>query len=216
MSITKDSWSAFDGETAKIYLDGYGHPSERSKFLMSSVLKEMFGEARFHLADFGCGNGHLCQFFRDQGLSLEYTGYDFSTSLLNAARARYACSDDTAFVEGDIQDPDLQGEPADIVLFSHVLETLESPGASLAAARNMAPRIMIRFFEPPADRHDTAVLRMMPVGPGQPEVPYIRRSMSSQYYDMLLNDAGCKAVAIHQVKNDRDQVHVLSMTGVDD
>ncbi len=211
MSIAKNSWSAFDDDTAKIYLDGYGHPSERSKLLMGSILKELFGDTRFHLADFGCGNGHLCQFFRDQGLTLKYTGWDFSTSLLNAARARYAGSDDTVFVEGDIQDPDLQGEPADIVLFSHVLETLESPGASLAAARNMAPRIMIRFFEPPADRHDTAVLRMLDVGPGQKQEPYLRRSFSTDHYDLLLHHIGCKSVDIHQVQSDKDQVHVVQL-----
>src|SRR5581483_9926923 len=88
-SLLKKSWSSFAPEIAKVYLDGYGHPSGRSKQLVVSLLKERFGDREFGLADFGCGNGHLCSFFRQSGLSCNYYGYDFSTSLLDAARERF-------------------------------------------------------------------------------------------------------------------------------
>ena len=209
-SLAKESWSAFDAETAKLYLDGYGHPSERSKILMASVLTELFGTRQFHLADFGCGNGHLYGFFRQRGLNLRYTGYDFSTSLLEAARQKYPSDDRVLFHEADIQDPSMKGAAADIVLFSHVLEMLECPGGSLAAARCLAPRIMVRFFEPPVPRHDLVALRHMDVGPHEPKVPYLRRSFDADFYDLLLIKADCRLVDVHQVEGDKDQIHILN------
>lgn len=210
MSVVKESWSSFDSSIAKIYLDGFGHPSDRSKHLMASVLIEIFGDIEFHLADFGCGNGHLYHFLRERGLNLRYTGYDFSTSLLQAARERYADDEKAIFLERDIQDPTADLGNADIVLYSHVLETLEAPGASLAAARKMAPRIMVRFFQPPADRFDLVEIRMLDVGNGEAEVPYLRRSFSIDHYNLLLSRTGCTSVDVHQVEGDVDQVHILN------
>ena len=177
---------------------------------MASVLAELFGTAQFHVADFGCGNGHLYGFFAGRGLNLRYTGYDFSTSLLEAAHERYPGDDRVAFKEADIQNPGMEGAPADIVLFSHVLEMLECPGGALAAARRLAPCIMIRFFEPPAPRHDLVALRHMEVGSNQPQVPYLRRSFDIDFYDLLLIKAGCRSVDIHQVDGDKDQIHILN------
>jgi ubiquinone/menaquinone biosynthesis C-methylase UbiE len=209
-SIAQESWSAFDPQIAKIYLDGYGSPSGRSKILMASVLKELYSTRNFHLADFGCGNGHLYGFFRDQGLDLRYTGYDFSTALLQAAEERYPGDPNVSFQASNIQDPQMDGPPADIALFSHVLEMLESPGAALAAARRLAPRIMIRFFEPPVERHDLVELRHMEVGPNEPKVPYLRRCFADDFYDLLLTRAGCRSVDVHQVDGDKDQIHILN------
>ena len=107
MSILKNSWSSFVPEVAKVYLDGYGHPSERSKVLVTSLLKEQFGEKEFRLADFGCGNGHLANFFKQAGLACEYYGYDFSTTLLDAARERFSDDPKSHFLEADIEDPEL-------------------------------------------------------------------------------------------------------------
>jgi hypothetical protein len=209
-SLIKDSWSAFDAETAKIYLDGYGYPSERSKLLMASVLREIFGTRQFHLADFGCGNGHLYGFFARQGLNLRYAGYDFSTSLMQAAREKYPGDGRVTFRDADIQDPAMEGAPADMVLFSHVLEMLECPGGALAAARHLAPRIMVRFFEPPTDRLDRVEIRKLDTGPGRPTAPYLRRSFSNDHYNMLLTAAGCRSVDIHRIDNDKDEIHVLN------
>src|ERR1700730_12516509 len=136
MSILRKSWSSFTPEIAKVYLDGYGNPSERSKMLMASVLKEQFGGREFRLADFGCGNGHLCDFFRQAGLACDYYGYDFSKTPLEAAHERYAADLKAHFLEADIEDPELSITPCDVTLYSHVLETLPSPQRSLAAARN--------------------------------------------------------------------------------
>jgi SAM-dependent methyltransferase len=208
-SLLKRSWSSFVPEIAKVYLDGYGHPSERSKQLVASLLKDRFGEKEFSLADFGCGNGHLCNFFRQSGLSCNYFGYDFSTSLLDAARERFAGDGKAHFLEADIEDPELSIVPCDVTLFSHVLEMLQSPQKSLLAARNTSPLVMIRFFEPPTGRYDITELLQLKTG-GPATGPYLRRTMSEGYYNLLLHEVGCTSVDIHQVDGDKDQVHLLS------
>lgn len=208
VSLLKRSWSSFVPEIAKVYLDGYGHPSERSKQLVASLLKERFGNEEFRLADFGCGNGHLCHFLRQAGLSCIYYGYDFSTSLLDAARERFTGDGNAHFREADIEDPELSVAPCDVTLFSHVLEMLQSPQKSLMAARRTSPLVMIRFFEPPIGRYDVTELLQLNTG-GPSTGPYLRRTMSEAYYDLLLYEVGCSSVDIHQVEGDKDQVHLL-------
>jgi len=212
MSLLKDSWSAFPREIAQVYLDGFGHPSLRSKALVVSLLREVFDSRRFRLADFGCGNGQICAFFREQGLACDYVGYDFSISLLGAARERFASDDGARFIEADIGDPQLAAEPCDVVLFSHVLEMLSSPERSLMAARRIAPLIMIRFFEPPVFEEDIVEVLQMNLGADPTPAPYLRRKMSRDYYNMVLNKIGCRSVDVHQVDGDKDQVHLLRYT----
>ena len=209
MSLLKDSWSAFERKIADVYLDGFGHPSPRGKQLVASVLKELFGNKPFSLADFGCGNGHLYGFFKSQGLNCDYTGYDFSTVLLEAARAKYPDDPQVKFVEADIQDPNMPGDSCDIALFSHVLETVTSPERSLLAAKRLAPKVMVRFFAPPEHEHELAEVLMLYTGDAATQAPYLRRSMSPGYYNYILSTVGCRRVDVHQVDGDRDQVHLL-------
>jgi SAM-dependent methyltransferase len=209
VSALKDSWSAFDRKIADIYLDGYGYPSVRSKELMASLLKDLYGQRSFRLADLGCGNGHLYGYFRSQELNCCYTGYDFSHVLLQSASAKYPGDESVRFIEADLQDLEMPAEPTDIALFSHVLEMLPSPEVALLIAKRIAPLVMVRFFEPPEHPHDLTELRMMAVGRETP-VPYLRRSMSLGYYNYLLSAVGCTNVDVHQVNGDKDQVHLLT------
>jgi SAM-dependent methyltransferase len=208
MSILQTSWSSFTRDVAKIYLNGFGHPSPQSKVLMASVLKELFGNEPFSISDFGCGNGHLAGFFREQGLDIDYRGYDFSTSLLDAARDSFAGDPRVRFFEADIEDPSLDIVRSDVVLYSHVLEMLQSPQKSLLAAKRNAPLAMVRFFEPPTGEFDITQVLQMNIG-GDTTVPYLRRTMSAAYYNLLLNEVGCSSVAVHQVDGDKDQIHLL-------
>jgi SAM-dependent methyltransferase len=208
MSILQTSWSSFTRDIAKIYLNGFGSPSPRSKILMASVLRELFGNRSFSISDFGCGNGHLAGFFREQGLDIDYRGYDFSTSLLDAARDGFADDPRVRFFEADIEDPDLDIARSDVVLYSHVLEMLQSPQKSLLAAKRNASLVMVRFFEPPIGEFDVTQLLQMNIG-SDTTVPYLRRTMSAAYYNLILNEVGCTSVTVHQVDGDKDQIHLL-------
>jgi SAM-dependent methyltransferase len=208
MSTLRTSWSSFTPEIAKVYLDGHGFPSERSKMLMVSLLGELFASRQFRLADFGCGNGHLCGYFQQAGLACDYYGYDFSPALLGAARERHAGNPRAHFLEADIEDPELSVAQCDVTLYSHVLEMLQSPQRSLMAARRTSPLVMIRFFEPPEGKFDVTEFRQMSVGDAA-TVPYLRRTMSSAYYNLILNEVGCRSVDVHQVDGDKDQIHLL-------
>lgn len=208
MSILKTSWSSFASDVAKIYLNGFGSPSPRSKVLMASVLKELFGSRPFSISDFGCGNGHLADFFREQGLDIDYRGYDFSTSLLDAARERFGADPRVRFFEADIEDAELDIGRSDVVLYSHVLEMLQSPQKSLLAAKRNTTLVMVRFFEPPVGEFDITQVLQMNIG-GDATVPYLRRTMSTAYYNLILNAVGCTSVTVHQVDGDKDQIHLL-------
>jgi SAM-dependent methyltransferase len=208
MTILRTTWSAFTPEIAKIYLDGHGSPSIHSKNLMASVLKDQFGTREFRLADFGCGNGHLFGFFRAEGLCCEYFGCDFSAALVSAGRERYSGESKVHFLEADIEDPELAIPPCDIVIYSHVIEMLQSPQKSLLAARRAAPVALIRFFEPPVGEYDSAEIRQLDTG-GPTTGPYLRRTISAAHYNLLLHEVGCRSVDIHQVDGDKDQVHIL-------
>jgi trans-aconitate methyltransferase len=201
---SESSWGAFSAQRAAAYLTTEGHPSPESRALLAEILRGLSSGRELAVLDLGCGNGGLYGSLADSGLRLQYTGVDFSEPLLEAARAAFPAA---TFVRDDVQVVSEVEGPYDVVLYSHVLETLESPQASLQRAGELAPVVVIRFFEPPESDVDTAELREMDVG-GK-SVPYIRRRMSRDYYRLLLSTAGCESVDVYLPDGSRDQVHVL-------
>ena len=83
---------------------------------------------------------------------------------------------------------------------------LESPELSLREAKKVTNRILIRFFEPPEFEVDTVELREMDLGFGN--VPYLRRKMSSSYYNLILANINCRRVDVYRDAT-KDQVHLL-------
>jgi SAM-dependent methyltransferase len=209
VTILERSWSAFPPEIAKIYLNGYGHPSQLSKQLVVDVLREQIdGDRPIRLLDLGCGNGHLYGYFREQKLLCRYTGVDFSDALLTAARERFDGDENATFVKDDVEAMVHLAPGFDVAIYSHVIEMLSSPEASLRRARELAQRILIRFFEPPDFDIDCVELREFDTGAGA-KVPYLRRKMSRDYYRLILTRLGCSRVDVYQVDGDKDQIHVL-------
>jgi ubiquinone/menaquinone biosynthesis C-methylase UbiE len=146
----------------------------------------------------------LLEFFKEKGLACEYTGVDFSDALLAVARCQ---NPEATFIQGDVNHlSTFVSGPFDFVLYSHVIEMLESPELSLHEARKTTNRVVIRFFEPPEFDVDTVELREMDLGLGK--VPYLRRKMSRSYYQLILANAGCKRVDVYRDVC-KDQVHVL-------
>lgn len=204
MSKIRDSWNAIAPTVAKEYLKTFGHPAESSKLLLLDILRSAFGTKKPRILDLGCGNGQLFEFFKAHGWPCRYTGIDFSQALLDVAEAQ---SPDGMFIQGDINDAgNLVQEQMDCVIYSHVLEMLESPEQSLIEARKLAKTVAIRFFEPPEFEVDTVELREMDLGAGS--VPYLRRKMSKSYYRLILANAGCKSVDVYR-DTSKDQIHVL-------
>lgn len=206
------SWSAFSPEIAKRYLDGYGHPSLRSKELLGDLLLELAANQPLKLAEIGCGNGQLLSYFRERKLACSYVGVDFSSSLLAAARERFAGDDTAQFIHDDAQTLDHVRGHFDFVIYSHVIEILSDPELSLRRASKLAPHVIIRFFEPPVFDTDTVELREMEVGNGV-SVPYLRRKMSRDFYRLILANSGCTRVDVYQADGDKDQIHLLRYRG---
>jgi SAM-dependent methyltransferase len=202
------SWGSMTGKRAAEYLRTYGAPSEGSKRLTAEVLAERFGDQPFSLLDVGCGNAHLCGYLRGAGLDVRDTGVEFSDPLLQAARNELAGDANASLVKADANTLEGVEGQWDIALYSHVVEILGSPEASLLAASSIAGAIVIRFFQPPEAEFDLVELREMEIGDGV-NVPYLRRTMSRDYYRLILTRLGCRSVDVYRDETSIDQVHVL-------
>ena len=205
MSQLSDSWNAFSPEIASQYLKTYGHPSVSSKDLLLDVVRQLTKQIkRPRVIDLGCGNGQLGEYFFEKGFDCNYTGVDFSDVLLAAGSQALPQAD---FVKDDVGS--LKGVIGsfDVALYSHVIEILAAPEESLAAAKRIATKVVVRFFEPPEFEIDSVELKWMEVGSEKP-VPYLRRKMSRDYYRLILARIGCKSVDIYR-DTTKDQIHVL-------
>jgi len=159
------------------------------------------------LLDVGCGNASLYSRMKETGVPCSYLGIDFSTALLKAAHALHL---EAMLAEMNVQRLALADHSFDFVVLSHVLEMLGSPEKALQEAKRVCRKtILIRFFEPPVFRWDETELRFMDVGMGK--VPYLRRKMSKDYYDMMLANCGIRTVEIYKDAHSKDQIHVLDV-----
>lgn len=205
MSKLSDSWNAFSPAIASQYLKTYGHPSVSSKALLLDVVRQLTKKlTRPRLLDLGCGNGQLGEFFVEKGFDCDYTGVDFSDVLLEAGCHALP---DAKFIKDDVNTLTSISGSFDIALYSHVVELLSAPEESFAAARRIAKKVVIRFYEPPEFEMDSVELRWLDVGSDK-QVPYLRRKMSRDYYRLILARLDCKSVDIYRDVS-KDQVHVL-------
>jgi SAM-dependent methyltransferase len=207
--VLQRSWSGFPSEIAKRYLKGWGAPSLRSKEIVVELLGRVAAESgALRVLDLGCGNGQLLDAMRAAGNSCHYTGVDFSDVLLAAAKEAHASDLRATFAKDDIENLSSISGPFDWTLFSHVIEILGCPECALRRAKELSPRVLIRFFEPPEFDVDTVELREMDVG-GDRKVPYLRRKMSRDFYRLMLANLHVCRVEVFQAEGDKDQVHVL-------
>jgi SAM-dependent methyltransferase len=208
MSTLERSWNSLTPTRAAEYLRTYGHPAPGSRRILGELLARYARFRRISVLDLGCGNGGLYEYFKERKLRCTYTGVDFSEPLLEAARAAHAGDVDARFVRDDVEALTTVEPGFDFAIYSHVIEMLDSPEASLLRARELARRIAIRFFEPPEFDVDTVELLEMEVGDGR-MVPYLRRKMSRDYYRLILSKLGCTRVDVYRDPTSKDQVHVL-------
>ena len=203
MSILQNSWGAFSKKIAKDYLKTFGTPSLESKLILFEILEKIADGEKIKVIDLGCGNANLAEYLAEKKLNFAYTGVDFSQVLLDSAMDAYS---DASFICDDVNVLDSISKQYDVAVYSHVIEMLSSPENSLMAAKKIAKKIIIRFFEPPEAETDWVELLDMDVGDAR--VPYLRRKMSKDYYRLILAKIGCKQVDVYR-DSYKDQVHVL-------
>lgn len=197
------TWNAFSSDYAEGYLKTIGNPAVNSKKILLDLLLAYRKEVK--ILDLGCGNAQLAEFFREGGLQFEYCGVDISEPLLKVAEKVYPQG---KFVQDDLTTLERVQGHFDVAVISHVAEMLASPEATLRRARDLADKIMIRFYEPPVFDVDTVELREMEVGGGQ-TVPCIRRKMSKDMYRLILAKLNCVRADVYKDPFSNDQVHVL-------
>jgi ubiquinone/menaquinone biosynthesis C-methylase UbiE len=206
MNSLQDSWSGFSSDIARKYLKGFGYPSEDSKRLLADILAQN-AKSPLRLVELGCGNAQLAEYFISRGMNFTYTGVDFSDPLLDAARASFVGNPKIHFIKDDVESLGGVKEHFDIAIYSHVIEMLGAPEASLRAAKRIADRIAIRFFEPPEHDVSRVELKYLDVG-GTQRMPYLRWSLGRDFYRLILANLGVTRVDLYQSR-DRDQVHIL-------
>jgi ubiquinone/menaquinone biosynthesis C-methylase UbiE len=206
-----ESWNEISPELSSEYLDGYGYPSTTSKVLLSEVIKREFGRAP-RVLDVGCGNGQLLKTLREACPDILYTGIDISHNLLEAARRAYAKTDGADWINCELSELTARGDRRyDCVVFSHVLEMLESPQRALVDASRLADVVVVRWFEPPDSDVDVVELRKMALDRRGVEVPYIRWTMARDYYQLCLRRIGALRVDVYRDESSVDQVHVIHL-----
>jgi SAM-dependent methyltransferase len=205
MNILEKSWNSFSPNIAKKYLRGHGHPSENSKKILLTVIKNNFGAEPVRIIDLGCGNAQLLEYFKKHDLSCEYTGVDISIDLLKVAKKNHGSS---KFILDDINQLSRVFHKYDLAIYSHVVELIASPDRSLLAATKFSSKIAIRFYEPPNFEFDTNEIREMDTGAGK-KVPFLRRKMSRDYYKLILSKINCKRVDVYPDPLSKDEVHLL-------
>jgi ubiquinone/menaquinone biosynthesis C-methylase UbiE len=208
MDHLRGSWNSISKGTAEAFLKTQGHPSLESKMLLLNLLKEQAAERSVSILDLGCGNAHLYEFFKNNGLSFQYTGVDYSESLISAALKCYGSDHGFCAIQDDISELSSVKGRFDIAIYSHVIEMMSCPEKSLCRVSRLANSIYIRFFEPPEFDFDAVELQWMDVGDDR-TAPYLRRKMSKDYYRLILSKIHCKRVDLFRSKKDRDQVHRL-------
>lgn len=209
MGFLEESWNAFSPEVSSKYLKGFGAPSMASKVLLADVLKQLAGQQPLRMIELGCGNGQLAEYFVERGLNFTYLGVDFSVPLLEAGRQAFADNANISFLKDDVQSLAGVTEKFDVAVYSHVLEMLSSPEASLAASKRVASRIVIRFFEPPDAEMTTVDIRDLNTGKEESKpVPYLRWTMGRDFYRLILARLGVTHVDVYR-SQEKDQVHVL-------
>lgn len=202
----KNSWGSFSPDFARGYLRDIGNPARSSLVLLTDCLSERFGSESFRLIDMGCGNAQVLDHFNTTSLKMEYTGVDFSESLVEAAKTNHS---DTAFFIDDLNSLERVNGSYDVALYSHVIELLSDPEKSLKRASELAKHVAIRFYEPPEFETDSVELRYMTVGENQ-EVPFLRRKMGKDFYRLILSKVGATNVDVYSDKHSSDKVHVIS------
>ncbi len=205
MNLLEKSWNSFSPQIAKKYLKGHGNPSENSKKILLSVIKNTFVTTPIRIIDLGCGNAQLLEYFEKNELSCEYTGVDISTNLLKVARRNHGQS---KFILDDINNPSNINQKYDLAIYSHVIELISSPESSLKRISKLSPKIAIRFYEPPNFESDVVEIREMDIG-GNRKVPFLRRKMSRDYYRLILSKINCKRVDIYPDPLSKDEIHLL-------
>lgn len=200
--VTKKSWSNFETtDQTENYLKNYPNQS-------AYKILEFLGSTVNSIIDVACGNAQLYPIFKDQNPDIVYTGLDFSEPLVDAAKKTISNDNNARIVVSDMYDYLLNTEEKyDLAVLSHIVECCESPDLLLGRLSSISNYIAIRWYNPPKYQYDFSEIRMSPINESIGNSPYIRREMSTDYYNHLLYKHDLKI--IHEFSG-VDLLHILT------
>ena len=200
--VTKKSWSNFETtDQTENYLKNYPNQS-------AYKILEFLGSTVNSIIDVACGNAQLYPIFKDQNPDIVYTGLDFFLFLVVAAKKTISNDNNARIVVSDMYDYLLNTEEKyDLAVLSHIVECCESPDLLLGRLSSISNYIAIRWYNPPKYQYDFSEIRMSPINESIGNSPYIRREMSTDYYNHLLYKHDLKI--IHEFSG-VDLLHILT------
>ena len=202
----KDSWSSISKDFAKEYLRYY---PKQCKMFMSDFISKLDKEKKVKLLELGCGNCQNYEIYNNAN-NIEYTGVDFSETLLDVAREQYGQNDNITLVYEDIfKFLANSNEYYDICLLYHVIELTSSQDLLLDMASKISKYVGILWYEPPIHDHQIVELKDETY-PNTPNTPYIRIKTSRDYYEHLIEKHNLMLVAKYIVDNNHQRLDILT------
>jgi SAM-dependent methyltransferase len=150
------------------------------------VLHEVGPWEGMSVADIGCGVGDFFGFLRDAGYRVEYTGYDISPKMVEAARLKYL-DPSARFEVRDILDEGLPG-PFDYVVASGTFNIRVNNHDAF-----MREMLALMYAQ---CRRAVAFNVLQPLSPSDPHYAEIKALCGDFYYDIGTEEmlAACRAL----------------------
>jgi hypothetical protein len=182
MNTNQKSWSSISKDFAKQYLKYY--PRE-AKHKLCDFINETMKDKKAKILELGCGNCQNYEIYNKTN-KIDYTGVDFSKTLLDAAIEEYKNNNNFSIVYSDLYDYlENNNEIYDITLIFHVFELIESQDLILDLCSKCSNYIAILWYEPPIHDHHIVELKDKTY-PDRENTPYLRIKTSKDYYSHLL------------------------------
>jgi SAM-dependent methyltransferase len=123
--------------------------AERLNQLRSILEKESRPLLQYRILDIGCGNGHLLNWFHEQGARSEnLCGIDLLPYEVDAARRRYP---NFTFVEANAESLDLRDNSFDLIstfmVFSSILDEQTSKNVAQTITRLLKPGGVVAWYD---------------------------------------------------------------------
>jgi len=203
--VTQKSWSSISDKAAETYLHNY---PKTTIWAIAYFIRHLFHEEKCRVLDVGCGNAQIYAAFKEAGVPIRYTGIDFSLPLIRQARDLTRDDSDAQIIESDCYDFFSKNQaPYDLSICSHILELIESPDLLLHHLSKASKFIAIRWYEPPINQFHVTEVKLSAHPEHAESAPYIRRKMSTDYYENLLRKHNLKL--LHQQSHHKDTLHIL-------
>ena len=134
-------WDDIENPDLNRLVNILSNPNDSERQCIRSILKE---EDAYNILDVACGPATELTGYQEEGLELDYVGFDKSKYMLGVARKRF---NGKPFVRGDVESLPFKNNSFQIVLLKHILEHVPSYEQTVGEAVRVSDQnVIINFF----------------------------------------------------------------------